>query len=110
MRVEIREGPEFRADFVRVLTRRTRQDIDALALAQVYMIDIVDLLTKHAGPPPSVDVVKKLPHDWWWLYVKDVWIGLRVKDTRRGIFKRAIRTITLGTVAPFPPGGPFPSA
>ena len=61
MRVEIREGPEFRAELVRVLARLTRQDIDALALAQVYLADIRHQLLKYAGPPPRVTVHKEHP-------------------------------------------------
>ena len=93
MRVEIREGPEFRAELIRAIEPRMRQPLDALAMAQVYLSDLVQQLNTHGGPPSEAEIKRRKPEGWWWLYVRGIWIGF-ISHERIRLLQR-VRVITL---------------
>lgn len=104
MKVEVKEMPEFRADLTRLLERRSRQRLDALAMAEVYLYDIRDRMTRHLGPPPGDETRPRVRGQMWWRYVRGVWVGYRRSVEYRGIIRRKTLVITLAAVEPFPPG------
>src|SRR5437763_127626 len=110
MKVELREMPEFRADLVRLLERRSRNRLDALAMAHVYLDDMKAVLKQFGGPPDDAEVRPRHPDGYWWLYVKGVWVGLSIRSTRKGVLGGLLRVITLAAVSRSPPATRPPGA
>ena len=60
-------------------------------------------MSESGDPPDGSEVIRNSADGFWWLYIKGIWLGFRTVDSHYGMFRRAMRTVTLHSVAEEPP-------
>lgn len=102
MKVEFIALQRARVELMAILERRTRNRLDALAMAQAFLLDIEDQFVRFGSPPDDAKILRREPDGWWWLYIDGVWLGF-VKDERRRTLFRTTTIFTLVEVVVLPP-------